>query len=129
VIRVLVVDDESSIRNSLVAFLEDVDFELSSVGSAEEAFESIQDANRRRRQYHVVIVDLRLPGMSGEMLIIRAHELFPTIRFLIHTGSTSYRLPEEMKRIGMRPEHVFLKPVGDLAVFASAIRSLMKGEA
>lgn len=122
-IRVLVVDDELSIRRSLAAFLEDCNFEVSSVGSAEQALELLD-----KKTYHVVIIDLRLPGMSGDTLMFKIHERFPAIRFLIHTGSSSYSLPEELKNIGIQPEHVFLKPMANLTRVVETVQELMKND-
>jgi DNA-binding NtrC family response regulator len=124
-IRVIIVDDEFSIRNSLSAFLEDYDFRVSTAGSAEEALESMNEAMRLQQQYHVAIIDLRLPGMSGETLIEHAHKLFPGIRFLVHTGSSTYNSSEEMKKIGIFQEHVFKKPLPDLTLLASAVKKLV----
>ncbi len=122
-IRVLVVDDEASICHSLMAFLDDYDLEVDTAGSAEAALGQIAE-----NAFHVAIVDLRLPGKSGETLIKLAHEIAPTLRFMIHTGSTTYKLSEEMRRIGVRPEHVFIKPQADLRVFLGAVNDLMRGE-
>jgi DNA-binding NtrC family response regulator len=122
-IRVLVVDDEPPVRDSLAGFLDDYDFEVSSAESAEKALELLT-----KTSLDVAIVDLRLPGMSGDALILRAHEIMPAMRFLIHTGSVGYHLSEELKRIGMRPEHVFIKPLPDLTLLVQCIKTLMKRE-
>ena len=58
IIRVLIVDDEPSICESLVNFLVDYDFEVNFVNSAEEAIDHLKNS-----QYNVAIIDLRLPGM------------------------------------------------------------------
>jgi DNA-binding NtrC family response regulator len=118
-VRVLVVDDEPSVRWSLAAFLDDFDFEVRSAESAEEALDTMGE-----EPCDVAIVDLRLPGMSGDTMILQAHRLFPEMRFLIHSGTQSYHLPEELRRIGMRPEHVFLKPQVDLMLIVEAVLSL-----
>jgi DNA-binding NtrC family response regulator len=118
-VRVLVVDDEPSVRWSLAAFLDDFDFDVRSAESAEEALTSMNE-----EPCDVAIVDLRLPGMSGDTMILHAHELYPQMRFLIHSGTQAYHLPEELRRIGMRPEHVFLKPQVDLMLIVDAVLDL-----
>lgn len=120
-IRVLVVDDEPFVRNSLVEFLEDYDFEVSSAASAEEMLEILS-----RRQQDVAIVDLRLPGMNGDALIHQAHEVLPSMRFLIHTGSVDYQLSEDLVNIGVRQEHVILKPQPNLVSIVERINELVK---
>lgn len=122
-IRVLVVDDEPSIRNSLVEFLEDCQFQVASADSAETALELIAQA-----PVDVALVDIRLPKLDGDSFIIQAHERWPQMQFLIHTGSVEYKLPDELKRFGVTHEHVFLKPQMDLTVFEKAIQELMTSQ-
>ncbi len=118
-IRVLVIDDEPAICSSLSAFLEDYGFQASTAESAEEALELMKS-----NEYNVCIVDMRLPGMSGEDLIIQARERYPEQRHIIYTGSISYNLSDELKKLGMRPEHVFLKPVRVLSLLVKCIKQL-----
>lgn len=118
-IRVLVIDDEPAICTSLSAFLEDYGFRASTAESAEEALELMKS-----NEYDVCIVDMRLPGMSGEDLIIQARERYPEQRHIIYTGSISYNLSEKLKELGMRPEHVFLKPVRVLSLLVKCIKEL-----
>ena len=121
-IRVLVIDDEPAICLSLSAFLEDYGFRASTAESAEDALELMKS-----NEYDVCIVDMRLPGMSGEDLILRARERYPDQRHIIYTGSISYNLPEKLKELGMRPEHVFLKPVRVLSLLVKCIKELVSG--
>ena len=120
-VRVLVVEDEPSVRHSLAGFLEDYDFDVSTSETAEKALELMTE-----QPCHVAIVDIRLPGIDGDALILKAHEMMPTVHFIIYTGSVEYRLSEDLKRIGTRPEHVFLKPQQDLTVLVDAIQNLLK---
>ena len=120
-IRVLVVDDEPFVRDSLVEFLEDFDFEVSSAASAEEMLELLA-----KRQQDVAIVDLRLPGMNGDALIHQAHEVLPSLRFLIHTGSVDYRLSADLMDMGVKQEHVILKPQPNLNSIVDRINELVK---
>jgi len=118
-IKVLIVDDEPCIRDSMSAFLNDYGFITTSCGSTEEARDLM-----REQVFDVCIVDLRLPGLSGEDLILLAHKRFPRQRYIIHTGSISYNLPPELQAIGMKPEHVFHKPVRVLNILVRCIKEL-----
>jgi CheY-like chemotaxis protein len=57
---VLVVDDESDIREAVAELLEDEGYDVIDAGDGAEAL-------RMARQYHpsVVLLDLMMPGMSG----------------------------------------------------------------
>ena len=118
-VRVLVVDDEMAIRVSLAGFLEDHGFQTLLAESAEEALEVLA-----AESVHVAIVDIRLPGMDGHTLIIEAHKLMPSLRFLIYTGSADYHLPQPLADIGLGAEHIFRKPLVDLGVLADAVLRL-----
>ncbi len=120
-IKILVIDDEPFIRESLVGFLEDCDYDVASAESAEQALNLL-----RGTPYDVAIVDLRLPGMNGDVFIQEIHRLVPQIRFLIHTGSVDYRLSKNLLDIGVRPAHVFYKPQHDLMLFVNTIEDLFK---
>ncbi len=119
-IHVLIIDDEPAICASLSAFLEDYGFRSSTAESAEEALDLMKN-----NTYDVCIVDLRLPGMSGEDLIIEAKTRYPDQRHIIYTGSISYNLSDKLKELGMRPELVFLKPIRVLTLLVKCIKELV----
>ena len=119
-IRVLIVDDETDVRESLAAFLDDYGFITEACTSTEEARDLL-----RENTYDVCIADLRLPGLSGEDLILLAHTRYPELRYIIHTGSISYNLPDELRAIGIRPIHVFHKPVRVLTLLVKCIKELV----
>ena len=83
-ILVLIVDDEEMVRENLEAYLEDEGFRIVTASSGEAALELLADINP-----DVGIIDMRLPGLSGNDFILRAHALRPHLRYLIHTGSTN----------------------------------------
>ncbi|HMJ10008.1 MAG TPA: response regulator transcription factor [Polyangiaceae bacterium] len=58
--RVLVVDDDSHVQTVVSAMLSASGFEVSSVGTAEEAFDHL-----RQRRVDLLVLDWNLPGMSG----------------------------------------------------------------
>jgi DNA-binding NtrC family response regulator len=119
-VKVLVVDDEPGIRESLADFLDDYEFDVFSAESAEQALEIVESET-----LDLAIVDLRLPGISGDTMILKSHSLRPEMKFLIHTGSVDYRLPNELKAIGMGSENLFLKPIPDLTVIIDAINKIL----
>jgi DNA-binding NtrC family response regulator len=117
--RILIVDDEPGIRMSLAEYLRDFDMDVSSAEQADEALAMIT-----QRRFDVAIIDVRLPGASGDDFILRAFQISPHTRFLVYTGSANYRLSDELVRIGLRPDHVFLKPQPNLERLVEAIYKL-----
>ena len=116
-IRVLVVDDEFSVRSSLGGYLEDRDFDVFLAASGEESLEVL-----KKRTVDCTIVDIRLPGMDGNQFIRKAHQLQPSLIFLIYTGSTAYEVLPYMADIGIGAEDVFHKPLTDMGVIVDTIR-------
>ena len=121
--NILVIDDEVSIRESLKAFLEDYDYVVESANSAEEALDLLKNST-----YDLAVVDMRLPGESGDAFIIKAHELYAELEFLIHTGSVEFQLTDGLKQIGLTQEDVYLKPLHDIAILAEGIASRLGEE-
>ena len=119
--RVLVVDDEPSIRESLAEFLRDFGMEVSTSINAEEALDLLG-----KNQFDVLIADLRLPGITGDAMIPKANRLQPDLRYLIHTGSIDYRLSSELIALGLTHEHIILKPLSDLTSLVDKIEVLFR---
>ena len=119
-ISVLIVDDEPAIRDSLQDYLEDYEFRVTAVDSSETAMEVLAS-----ERHDILIVDLRLPGISGETLILESHERYPGIKFILHTGSVDYQLSAELQSIGIRSEHILLKPATDLTEIVNLIIKLV----
>ena len=63
--RVLVVDDNRSARESLGLMLSSNAFEVHSAASAEEALPMLADAVCREEPYQLILMDWKMPGMDG----------------------------------------------------------------
>jgi DNA-binding response OmpR family regulator len=115
--RVLVLDDEPSIRFSLASYLEDYNFDVLQASSSEEALDLLEVENCQ-----LAIVDLRLPGKSGESFIQQAAIAFPHMKYLIYTGSTEYILSEDVKKLGVTKDDIFYKPQPDLQKIINRVK-------
>ncbi|MDZ7833202.1 MAG: response regulator [Desulfobacterales bacterium] len=122
-IKILVVDDEEVVNANLQAFLEDEGFTVYTAASGEAALQLLD-----RQAVDVGIIDMRLPGMDGNTLILNAHQKQPLMKFLIHTGSTNYALPQALLDIGLTKAQVFRKPLSDLSVLTPMINQLSNME-
>ncbi len=117
--KVLIVDDDDSIRESLTAHFEDDDFEVHSAVSAEEALHIMES-----RAFDVVVVDMRLPGIDGSEFIRRSHQFWPEVSYLIFTGSTRFELPKNLKALPCVSNTVYQKPLSDLNILSVEVRRL-----
>jgi CheY-like chemotaxis protein len=118
--RVLIVDDEPNLCANLSAFLEDEGMDVCVAYSGEDALALLDGG----ALIDVVVTDMRLPGMDGNDTIRSIHASHPSVRFAIHTGTTQYALPDDFQAIGIGEEHVFKKPLEDMAILADAIEGM-----
>lgn len=79
--RILVVDDDESIRKVLAAILEDEGYTVESVGTAEKAVQKT-----KRKIYNLALIDIRLPNMEGVELLTKMKDTTPKMRKIIITG-------------------------------------------
>lgn len=118
--RVLVVDDEPGIVTGLRVFLEDEGMRVGSAGSGEEAV----DIARNDSGFDVCIMDMRLPGMNGDTAIRALHDICPELKFIIHTGSAGYSIPDDLRAMGIDERLLFAKPLLDMTPLAETITAL-----
>ena len=59
-IAILVVDDDENLRRLVAAYLESEGYEVEQAADADAAFASVE-----RREPHLILLDLMLPGLSG----------------------------------------------------------------
>ncbi len=107
-IRLLVVDDHPAFRMGLTALIED-EPDMTVVAESGDGREVVELF--RREKPDVVLMDLRLPGLSGVEAIIALRKEFPTCRVIvvttydadediyraIHSGAQSYLLKDMSK--------------------------------
>ena len=122
-LRIMIVDDDPTVLMNLAAYLEDEGFVVLPAIAAEVALEILGATPPP----DLAVVDIRMPGMNGEELILAARRRVPALRFLIHTGSSDYTPPAELKSIGVTEADVLRKPLTDLAALREAIERLVKG--
>ena len=94
--RVLVVDDEESIRELLTRALELAEYDVEAVADARSALERL-----RLGAYDLLVADLRMPGMDGLALIREARRLHPTLRVIIITGYSTEASAIEAVNLGV----------------------------
>ena len=119
------VDDEPSIVTGLQIFLEDEGMQVDSAGSGEEAVDIV----RRDSGFDVCIMDMRLPGMNGDSTIRVLHEICPDLKFIIHTGSADYSIPDDLRLMGINDDQFFPKPLIDMQPLAEKVTALADNRA
>ena len=117
-VRILLVDDEPALRELLRVTFESADVTVDEASSGIEA-----EARIRRRRPDVIVLDLRMPGMSGIELCerLRASERTRTIPIVLLTGADQEEA-QRAQRAGVAA--VVRKPFSPLELVAVVDRVL-----
>ncbi len=113
-IRMLVVDDEESIRNILSQVLTDAGHEVTTAGSGEEAIEIF-----RKEPFPLVISDIRLGGLDGIGVLTEVKRIDPDTQVLIITSYASMETAIMSLRAGAYD--YLIKPFEDLDLVTAAV--------
>jgi two-component system, NtrC family, response regulator HydG len=116
---VLVVDDEANILEALQKVLSKEGFEVLTAGNGRQALEVL-----RRQPIHVMITDLRMPGMTGDDLLKAAKALTPEVEVIVMTAYGTVENAVEAMKLGA---YDFVsKPLKRAAVLAAVRKALDK---
>ena len=80
-IKVLMVDDEEQFRNTTSRILTKRGYETTLAGSGEEALNIL-----RSRPHDVVILDIKMPGLSGNEVLPEIKDIDPKTQVIMLTG-------------------------------------------
>jgi PAS domain S-box-containing protein len=86
---ILVVDDESVVRNMARAALERAGYVVHTVSSGSAALQSIRDSPG---PYSLVLLDFNMPGMNGEQTLDAIREIRPDLPVLISSGYSDFEI-------------------------------------
>ncbi len=115
--RVLVVDDEASIRDLLAKTLALADYEVDTAPDASAALTCV-----RATEYDLLIADLRMPGMDGLTLIRQVKKIRADLPVIIITGFSSEASAIEAVNLGVAG--YLRKPSRVPEVLAAAAKAL-----
>ena len=115
--RVLVVDDEASIRDLLSKTLALAEYEVDTVPDGTTAIDRI-----RAITYDLLIADLRMPGMDGLTLIRQAKQIKADLPVIIITGFSTESSAIEAVNLGVAG--YLTKPFRVPQVLAAASKAL-----
>ncbi len=102
--RILVVDDDISIRKTVSAILEEEGYE---VDTAENGGQAIEKSNTKF--YNLALIDIRLPDMEGTKLLTALKETIPPMVKIIVTGFPS--LHNSVEAVNKGADGYIFKPV------------------
>lgn len=94
--KVLLVEDEMIVRESLRDWLIEDGYDVECVESGEEAIERV-----KQEEFGVIVLDLRLPGIDGLQVFEQAKELKPETKGVIITAYPSKETEDKARRLGL----------------------------
>jgi excisionase family DNA binding protein len=115
--RILVVDDEASIRDLLSTALELADYDVDTAPDGHAALGRL-----RSGRYDLLITDLKMPGMDGLTLIREARQLTPALPVVIITAYSTEASAIEAINLGVIG--YLTKPFRITSLFSTAARVL-----
>ncbi|MDA9101189.1 sigma 54-interacting transcriptional regulator [Omnitrophica bacterium] len=104
--HILIVEDDNLVRESLYDTLSARGYQVIAAASAEEGLERIAQA-----AFDVVLVDLRLPNMTGMDFLRTARSEYPAVEFIMMTSFATVETAVEAMKIGAA-EYI-TKPIND----------------
>jgi two-component system, NtrC family, response regulator HydG len=102
--KVLIVDDDENIRNTMKAILEDEGYAVDLAATGSEAIQKSQNT-----VYNVALLDIRLPDMEGVDLLKLLKENTPRTRKIMVTGYPS--MQNAMTALNKNADAYLIKPV------------------
>jgi DNA-binding NtrC family response regulator len=117
-LRILVIDDDESIRTTMAAILESEGY---NVDTAENGKEAIVKSNSDL--YRVALIDFRLPDMEGTELLTALRETTPKMAKIMVTGYPTVQ--NAIDCVNRHADAYFVKPV-DYGTLLNTIRNLIQ---
>jgi DNA-binding response OmpR family regulator len=82
--RILLVDDEASIRLTLGTLLQRTGYEVTSADGGEQAMQLLE-----RQAFDLLLTDLKMPGIDGMQVVAAARQRQPDVAVIVLTGHGS----------------------------------------
>jgi DNA-binding NtrC family response regulator len=102
--KILVVDDDESIRSTVKAILEEEGYQVDLASTGQEAIQKTKE-----NKYNVALLDIRLPDIEGVELLGLLKEGIPRIRKIMVTGYPS--IQNSVAAVNKRADAYLIKPV------------------
>lgn len=92
---VLIVDDEKNILLTMSQSLEALQLETDTAANGEEALAKLEE-----KDFVLILLDIRMPGMDGMEVLRRVREIRPDIRIIIITAHGTVESAVEAMKLG-----------------------------
>jgi DNA-binding NtrC family response regulator len=118
--RIIVVDDDESIRKVLATILEEKGYTVDTAENGKQAIEKTE-----KNFYNLGLFDIRLPDIEGTELLAKVKDTTPRMRKIIVTGYPS--LPNAVEALNKGADAYILKPF-DMDKVLQTIKEQLKNQ-
>ena len=119
--RILVVDDEVSVRESVRLVLDQAGYEVIEAEDGARAMETVQSGDNPSR-LDAVILDLYMPKIHGQEVIFFLRSKFPAITIIVLTGKPD--VPDIIRSFDEGVVDFLVKPVHPDNLLASVAKAV-----
>ena len=116
--RILIVDDDDTIRSTMKAILEDEGYKVDLAASGKEGVQKAE-----KTAYNIALLDIRLPDMEGVELLKLMKPAVPRTRKIMVTGYPSTQ--NAIDALNKNADAYLIKPV-DIEKLLSIIKEQLK---
>ena len=117
--HILLVDDEEWVLTTVQLMLERLGYRVTGLTSSLEALEAFR---AQPQQFDLVITDITMPDMTGEVLARQLNAIRPNISIILFTGYSERISKEKAEEIGIAA--YIMKPV-NIREMAKAVRKVL----
>lgn len=103
--KMMLVDDEERFLSSIAKLLSKKGIDAVTASSGAEAIETL-----KRQTIHVVILDVKMPGMDGNETLVEIKRLFPMVEVIMLTGHATVESAVDGLKSGATD--YLMKPIG-----------------
>jgi DNA-binding NtrC family response regulator len=93
--KLLIVDDEQGIVDEVKSYFDEEGYEVQTADTGKEGIEAIG-----RFKPDIILLDMKLPDMSGLQVLKYCKETFPAIKVIVNTGYVDQNIIDESERLG-----------------------------
>lgn len=95
--KMMIVDDDEWIRDSLCLFFQSIGCTLMAFESAEAALVELQ-----KQAFNIIIADYRLPGMNGLVFLEKVKEIYPETKEVLITAYRNEDILQGLSKVGIQ---------------------------
>lgn len=117
--KLLIIDDDTIVRQSLAAYLEDSGFDILEADQGIAGLELF-----RAHRPDVVLTDLRMPALDGLSLLERVRQLSPETPVIVMSGVGV--MGDVVKALRLGASDFLIKPLVDMEVLVHAVRKSLE---